>query len=195
MQRISLLIIPAIIAIALYSGISSIESIGNQGETQAPLQALDYDAYSAGINTILYDLNGQINYTLQARSQTHYKDESTEFDSPFIKLYENGDSRWNIVANSGRISALEGPGSTASQIIELSGNVEVHSLDELGNKMTMSTEFLTLDPESEILETEEPVTVVTNTLQQTSTGMTANLKIDEIIFLRNVRGSYVQATN
>lgn len=195
MQRTSLLIIPALIAIALYIGISAIDSIGNPPETRAELQTLDYNAYSVGINTILYDINGQINYTLQADSQTHYNDNATEFDKPFIKLYENGNSRWNIVANSGRISAPEAEGSATKQIIELKGNVEVHSLDRLGNKMTMSTEFLILDPQLETLETDEPVTVVTNSLQQSSTGMTANLKLDEFTFLRDVRGSYEQATN
>lgn len=195
MQRIRLLIIPALIAIALYIGISGIDSIGNQGATQTQLQALDYNAYSAGINTILYDLDGQINYTLQASSQTHYNDDSTEFDKPFIKLYENGDSRWNIVANSGRISALEAEGSAPTQIIELKGNVEVHSLDELGNRMLMSTEFLTLNPQLETLETDAAVTVVTETLQQSSIGMTANLKLDEFTFLRETRGRYEQATN
>lgn len=195
MQRTTLLIIPALIAIALYIGITNIDSIGSPPETETQLQPLDYNAYSEGINTILYNLDGQINYTLQASSQTHYKDDATEFEKPFIKLYENGDSRWNIVANSGRISALEDTGSSTDQIIELQGNVEVHSLDELGNRMVMKTEFLTLDPQLEILETDEPVTVVTDTVQQSSIGMTANLRLDEFTFLRDIRGSYEQATN
>lgn len=195
MQRTTLLIIPALIAIALYIGITNIDSIGSPPETETQLQPLDYNAYSEGINTILYNLDGQINYTLQASSQTHYKDDATEFEKPFIKLYENGDSRWNIVANSGRISALEDAGSSTDQIIELQGNVEVHSLDELGNRMVMTTEFLTLDPQLEILETDEPVTFVTDTVQQSSIGMTANLRLDEFTFLRDIRGSYEQATN
>jgi len=195
MQRTTLLIIPALIAIALYIGITNIDSIGSPSETETQLQPLDYNAYSEGINTILYNLDGQINYTLQASSQTHYKDDATEFEKPFIKLYENGDSRWNIVANSGRISALEEAGSSTDQIIELQGNVEVHSLDELGNRMIIRTEFLTLYPQLETLETDEPVTVVTNTVQQSSIGMTAKLRLDEFTFLRDIRGSYEQATN
>ncbi|NQV68587.1 MAG: LPS export ABC transporter periplasmic protein LptC [Pseudohongiella sp.] len=195
MQRLTLLIIPGLIAIALFIGISTFDSIGNQPETQTELQPLDYNAYSEGINTVLYDIDGKINYTLQATRQTHYNDETTEFDNPLIKLYESGDSRWNIVANSGKISALEAESGTSIQIIELAGNVEVHSLDSFGNRMLLSTEYLTLDPQLEILETNDAVTVVTDSLQQSSIGMIGKLKLDEFTFLRDIRGSYEQATN
>jgi LPS export ABC transporter protein LptC len=195
MQRLTLLIIPGLIAIALFIGISTFDSIGNQTETQTELQPLDYNAYSEGINTVLYDIDGKINYTLQATRQTHYNDETTEFDNPLIKLYESGDSRWNIVANSGKISALEAESGTSIQIIELAGNVEVHSLDSFGNRMLLSTEYLTLDPQLEILETNDAVTVVTDSLQQSSIGMIGKLKLDEFTFLRDIRGSYEQATN
>ena len=195
MQRLTLLIIPGLIAIALFIGISTFDSIGNQTETQTELQPLDYNAYSEGINTVLYDIDGKINYTLQAARQTHYNDDTMGFDNPLIKLYESGDSRWNIVANSGKISALEAESGTSIQIIELAGNVEVHSLDSFGNRMLLSTEYLTLDHQLEILETNDAVTVVTDSLQQSSIGMIGKLKLDEFTFLRDIRGSYEQATN
>ena len=195
MQRITLLIIPGLIAIALFIGISSFDSIGTPEDSQQELRTLDYSAYSEGINTILYDINGQINYTLQAVKQIHYNDDTAKIEKPFIKLYENGNSRWNIVANSGKISAVESDSNANVQTIELSGNVEVHSIDNLGNKMVMSTEFLTLDPDLNILETNNPVTVVTDTLQVSSIGLIANLKTDEFTFLHDIKGSYEQATN
>ena len=193
MQRIGLIIVPGIIAIALFVGINSFNTLSN--EADAPNTSLDFNAYSEGINTTLYDAQGNINYTLKAERQVHYNDDSTELEKPFIRLYQNGDSRWNIVANSGRIPAAETTADEALERIELLGNVRVYSLDEYGNRTMMSTEFLTLNTESAILETDQSVSIVTSALQQSSIGMIAKLRIDEINFLREIRGRYEQATN
>jgi LPS export ABC transporter protein LptC len=193
MQRIGLIIVPGIIAIALFVGINSFNTLSN--EADAPNTSLDFNAYSEGINTTLYDAQGNINYTLKAERQVHYNDDSTELEKPFIRLYQDGDSRWNIVANSGRIPAAETTADEALERIELLGNVRVYSLDEYGNRTMMSTEFLTLNTESAILETDQSVSIVTSALQQSSIGMIAKLRIDEINFLREIRGRYEQATN
>ena len=193
MQRIGLIIVPGIIAIALFVGINSFNTLSN--EADAPNTSLDFNAYSEGINTTLYDAQGNINYTLKAERQVHYNDDSTELEKPFIRLYQDGDSRWNIVANSGRIPAAETTADEALERIELLGNVRVYSLDESGNTTMMSTEFLTLNTESAILETDQPVSIVTSALQKSSIGMIAKLRTDEINFLREIRGRYEQATN
>ena len=193
MQRIGLIIVPGIIATALFVGINSFNTLSN--EADAPNTSLDFNAYSEGINTTLYDAQGNINYTLKAERQVHYNDDSTELEKPFIRLYQDGDSRWNIVANSGRIPAAETTADEALERIELLGNVRVYSLDAYGNRTMMSTEFLTLNTESAILETDQSVSIVTSALQKSSIGMIAKLRIDEINFLREIRGRYEQATN
>lgn len=195
MQRIGLLFIPGIIAVAVFAGINTLESIGTEPELQTQDQNLGFNAYAEGINTILYDTEGNINYTLRADRQVHYNDKVTELDKPFIQLYQEGDSRWNIVADSGRISSAKAENNSTVDTIELTGSVQVYSLDDFGNKTLMSTEFLTLDPNLEILETDNPVSVVTNTLHQSSIGMIADLKLDEITFLRQIRGRYEQTSN
>lgn len=193
MKKIGLIILPGIIAIALFVGIHSLDTLSD--EAGATITSLKFNAYAEGINTIRYDAEGSINYTLQAESQVHYNDESTKLEKPFIRLYQSGDSRWNIVANSGKILAAETTGEGAFKRIELIGDVQVSSLDEFGNRILMSTEFLTLNTESEILETNQQVSIVTSALQQSSLGMVAKLRTDEINFLRKIRGRYEQATN
>lgn len=195
MQKIGLIVVPGIIAIALFVGINSFDTLSNEADGHITSASLDFNAYSEGINTILYDAKGNIDYTLQAERQVHYNDDSTELEKPFIRLFQDGDSRWNIVANSGKISAAETTVNGSLDRIELLGDVQVYSLDEFGNRTLLSTEFLTLNPDSEILETDQPVTLVTSALQQSSIGMIANLKSDEITFLRETRGRYEQATN
>ncbi len=195
MQRIGLIIVPGIIAVTLFVGINSFDTLGNDPDTEEQGPSLNFNAYSEGINTILYDAEGNIDYTLQAQRQVHYNDDTTELEQPFIRLFQDGDSRWNIVAKSGRISSAETGTDTAADKIELRGDVQVYSLDDLGNRTLMSTEFLTLNPESEILETDQAVSVVTESLEQSSIGMIANLRLEEIIFLTAIKGRYEKTAN
>lgn len=193
MQKIGLIIVPGIITITLFVGINSFETLSN--EVDARITNLDFNAYSEGINTILYDTEGNINYTLQAERQFRYNDDSTKLEKPFIRVHQKRGSRWSIVANSGRILASKTTADGALKRIELNGDVQVYSLDEFGNRTVMSTEFLTLNMKSEILETDHPVTIITSALQQSSIGMVARLRTDEINFLREIRGRYDQAKN
>ena len=195
MRRIPILLIPGVIAIAIFIAISAYDNVSQNPEVSANLKVLDYNAYSEKINTVLYDSNGVINYTLRAESQTHFIDDSTELEKPFIRLFQEGESRWNIIANSGRILADLNEDNLENRMIELTGDVEVFSLDEFGNRTIMSTDFLEIDPQNETLQTNRPVTLVTSNLQQSSIGMFADLKIDEFVFHRDIRGHYEQATN
>jgi LPS export ABC transporter protein LptC len=195
MQRLGLIIVPGVIAIALFVGINSLSSIKSEPTPQPNKQTLDFSAYAEGINTVLYDTEGNINYTLQAEHQIHYNNSTTQLKKPFIRLFQDGDSRWNIVANSGNISSGKTGGESVVNNIQLVGDVQAHSLDSFGNKTLMSTEFLTLNPDLEILETDNPVSVATGALQQSSVGMVANLRLDEFTFLRKIKGKHAQTAN
>ena len=152
--------------------------------------ALDFNAYSVGINTVIYDVNGEINYTIQADRQVQYNDDSTELDKPFVRLFQNGESRWNLLADTGVISPESMAKSKEMRSIELSGNVEVYSLDDFGNRTVMTTQKLMLNPQLETLMTDQPVRVETSTIRQSAVGMDADLNSDEIVFHRDVRGIY-----
>ena len=87
MQRIGLIIVPGLIATALFVGINSLDTLRNEADVPITSSSLDFSAYSEGLNTILYDSQGNINYTLQAKRQVHYNNDSTELEKPFIRLY------------------------------------------------------------------------------------------------------------
>jgi LPS export ABC transporter protein LptC len=187
MQRLSLLLIPAVIAIALFLGF---ESTSTRDESDLEITRLNYDAYSEGINSVLYDESGNISYTLQASRQVHFSNDVTEIESPSIRLFQEGKSPWKLIANSGRISASSAGPDGARQLIDLIGNVEVHNLDEFGNNLVISTEFLSIDLDSNSLETEEAVKVVTDNTEQTSIGMYADLNQKTILLIKDIRGNY-----
>lgn len=195
MQRHKLLLIPSLLAILSFLAISAYDSVSVNLEDTGSFTMLDYNVYSEGFNTVLYNVEGEINYTLRAKNQTHYNDNHTELEKPFIRLFQDGKSRWNIVANNGRIPADLTENTIENRNIELSGNVEVFSIDNFGNRTVMSTEFLELNPQNKTLETNQAIRLVTSTLQQSSTGMFADLKIDKIIFHRDIRGYYEKTNN
>ena len=191
MQKFSIFLVAAVVAIALYFALSGWSAMEADSNDEATLAELDYDGYSEGINTILYDGDGNINYTMRATRQYHFKDQTSRLDEPFIRLFRDGSSRWNIVADKGHIASDTGnPEAADIDKIELSGNVEVYSLDEHGNRTVLSTEFLTINPNLETMETDLPVDMVTTNIRQSGTGMFANLQRDEIQFLSNNAGLY-----
>ena len=49
----------------------------------------EIEAYSEGINSILYDENGSISYTLRADNQIHYRDGDTRIENPLIRLFQD----------------------------------------------------------------------------------------------------------
>ena len=129
MQRHMLLLIPSLLAILIFLAISAYDSVSVNLEDTGSFTMLDYNVYSEGFNTVLYNLEGDINYTLRAKNQTHYNDNHTELEKPFIRLFQDGKSRWNIVANNGRIPADLTENTIENRNIELSGNVEVFSIE------------------------------------------------------------------
>lgn len=191
MQRLTLFLIPAMVAIGLFFSLNIVEDVGGARNEEMPAGDLRaVEAYGVGINTILYDAQGRVDYTLQSTRQVFYQDQVTELESPYIRLYREGEPRWNIVAESGRISAA-GDGSNEIDRIDLLGGVEVYMLDDFGNRTVLATEYLNVNPRLETLDTEAPVQMASEGLEQTAVGMQASLANETVLFKRDVRGVYV----
>ena len=157
----------------------------------------EIEAYSEGINSILYNENGSISYTLRADNQIHYRDGDTRIENPLIRLFQDEIPRWNIIANEGLVLPI--PMGTSSEQkkekLTLSGNVEILGLDKFGNRTFISTELLEIDPINETLKTDRRVNYESNNIHHSSVGMFANLNEDEIRFEKNVRGFYEKISN
>jgi LPS export ABC transporter protein LptC len=190
MQKLTFFIISSVTALLLYFGLDSISSISEEDSAENAGELLEYDAVSDGINSVLYDASGSISYTLQARRQYHFKDQTSELQEPFIRLFRDGKSHWNIVAERGYLAPQNGDSNLQEGTIELSGDVEIYSLDDFGNRTVLSTEFLTIDPANETMQTDQAVAMHTPNIQQRAIGMFAQLDGDEILFIRNGEGRY-----
>ena len=194
MQRIRLIIVPGIIAILIFFSIELFNTITDEPQPQELVDTIDYEGYSERINTIRFDTNGKVNYTLQATRQVSYKNAVTALEEPFIQLYRDGDSHWNITANSGKISTPSDRSNSDEQI-DFIGDVEVYQLDKFGNRTILTTDFLSMDPAQEILSTDFFVTMYSENHEQSAIGMQVDLTNDEYIFQRQVKGRYAAEIN
>ncbi|MDB3992321.1 LPS export ABC transporter periplasmic protein LptC [Gammaproteobacteria bacterium] len=194
MYKSTILFIPIVIAITLLSTIFSGGSLSDliANKPRVAEIELEYESLSEGMNTIQFNDDGTINYTLRAETQIQFTDNHLEVEKPFIKLFQNGESRWNIVADKGTISDYD---QAEQKILVLSGDVEIFGLDERGNITKMFTEYLEIDPNNETLETNRSIRLIAPNLQQSSEGMFTNLKADEIIFHDEIRGFYENEHN
>jgi LPS export ABC transporter protein LptC len=194
MQRIRLILIPGLVAILIFFSIELFDRVTDEHAPDETVSTIDYEGYSEGINSIRFDAQGKVDYTLQAIRQISYKNAVTELEEPLIQLYKDGDSHWKITANTGKISA-SADGSNKFDQIDLIGEVEVYQLDEFGNRTVLSTDFLSVDPTQEILNTDSPVNMYSGNHEQSAIGMQVNLTNDEYIFHRQVRGRYAAQSN
>jgi len=193
MQRFNLILIPGILAVLIFLGVDFFEQARDPSSLSSASPESDFTSYSEGINSVQFDELGRIRYTLSARRQVSYVNDETALEEPFIQLYQEDDSRWNIIARSGRIFAADTDAGGVAQELEeiiLSGNVEVYQFDELGNRTVLATDILTIDPETDVLTTESDVTMTGVNFEQIASGMRIHLDTEETVFYRNVRGKY-----
>ena len=189
--------ITSFIAIALLVTILGRGHLGKP-EFKEGLEFIDseVEAYSEGINSILYDQNGEISYTLRADNQMHFRDGNTKIEKPLIRLFQDKVPRWNIIAKEGELlPSFASSSALEDKKLKLSGNVELLGLDKFGNRVFITTELLEIDPVSETLSTDHRVEYETTNIQHSSIGMFANLRDEEIIFDKNVRGFYEKISN
>ena len=194
MPRFSLLFLPTVLAVAIYLFLASYDNpiqLGSQVTTSFPT---DVTSVANGINTISYDEQGAIAYTLQAEVQIQRNDDTSELQKPIIRLFRDNSAQWNIVANSGNISARPDGRQDSSRQLTLTGEVQLISLDDFGNRTTLDTDYLTISPDGEVARTDRTVHLTTTNIRQSARGMIADFGNDEISFLSNIEGRYVPTT-
>ncbi len=177
-----------LLVLAIYSGRYMFSGAPAVVETTAPGAEITYDAYSVGITSVLYDEAGRLDYTLEATEQTHYLDNTTVLNNPYVRLYQDSGERWNIAARSGRIHGAAD--SDNIERLDLSDEVELFQVDAAGERMTLTTGFISLFPGTETMNTDREVTMTTNALRQTAIGMHVDLRQDKLTFRSQVRGRY-----
>ena len=138
-QRLRLAIIPIVLAVILFLGLDFYTRSETESLDEQSTSGILIDGYSEGVNTIQFDEEGRISYTLSATRQVSYPNDETTLVEPFIQLYQEDDSRWNIIAATGRILASQEDEGGIDEI-ELEEDVEIYRMDDFGNRTILTTE-------------------------------------------------------
>ncbi|MGI9235492.1 MAG: LPS export ABC transporter periplasmic protein LptC [Woeseiaceae bacterium] len=126
--------------------------------------------------------NGDLLYEIEADRAEQQTDKSIEFTDVRIRYSPESDIPWTVNADAATLN--EG-----NPRIELRGHVRATSNGaEPDDETEIRTQYLELDPERFIAETDDRVQIRIGARSLTATGMLASLNDDRIELKSNVRG-------
>lgn len=128
--------------------------------------------------------DGALLYEIQADHAEQQDDNRIAFTDVHIDYLPSSDVPWTVDADT----ALIDPGQP---IVQLSGHVVATSSEGFsGDDTEIRTQYLELDPERYVAETEERVQIRIGTRSLTATGMLASLKEQRVQLKSNVSGKF-----
>ena len=129
------------------------------------------------------DESGNTSYILKADRLEHYNDEEhSQIINPRIRLPQN-DSHWLIDANFGEINSKQ-------DFITLHDNVVMKKI-ESNEIFIITTQAMTINAKSKIIESDQMVSITNGSLQLESNGMHFDSQQEQLKLLSNVSGVYV----
>ena len=128
--------------------------------------------------------DGSLLYEIEAARAEQRNDTEIAFSDVRINYSPSSDVPWSVDADSALINQDE-------SILKLSGHVRAISSEGFsGNDTEIRTDYLELDPERYVAETEERVQIRIGARSLTATGMLASLKENQLKLKSNVNGKF-----
>ncbi len=212
--------VPAVIALGLYflitsfepglntssepSGDNSEEAPAIDAHTASRLepfaQLLDTDspraqAYATGVATQRFDQNGKLQNSVKAASQLQIGEDLVLLEEPILIFYESGIEEWTLRSNLGRLRhSAENTAQSASDTLELLGAAELNASEQNDSDLRLSAPTLIVEPQREIVSTDQRVELIDTGINQSAQGFDANLQTDTMRFHSAVRGNYAPTT-
>ena len=126
--------------------------------------------------------NGNLLYEIEADHAEQRTDRRIDFTDVVIRYSPESDVPWTVYADNAVLSE-------DSPNVILRGHVRASSSgDSERDETEIRTQYLELDPERYIAETDERVQIRVGARSLTATGMLASLKEDRIELKSNIRG-------
>jgi lipopolysaccharide export system protein LptC len=152
--------------------------------TPPPTQDLGYGARDAQL--IETGPDGRPKYTLNAKSiEQHASDDRVELHTVHMIVNDEAGNRWTVDAQRGDIAH-------AGENIELSGDVHIDgTLPGTGAPADISSERVSLNTRTNVVTSDDPVTLAWGTNRQIHTvGIMANLKDSHVRLESKVHGIF-----
>lgn len=147
------------------------------------------DAYMENIVATIMNKQGTPSLKIEAPKMTHYvEDDTTYIIHPHVIVYRQSPQPWHI--RSDYAEALKG-----TQEIVFSQHVVIHHPADIANPNTkMETLSLTVFPDKQQAQTDNPVTITQPDTTIHGIGMLADLNNGTVQLLSQAKGDYVPAS-
>lgn len=129
--------------------------------------------------------DGKLLYEIQAKHAEQLADDQIAFTDVLINYSPASDVPWIVNADSALINQGE-------NLVRLSGHVRAFSSAGFsGNDTEIRTQYLELDPDRYLAETDQRVQIRIGSRSLTATGMLASLNENRLELKSNVNGKFV----
>jgi len=153
-----------------------------EDRTERPRLGLGY--YMNDAELVGTGPDGRTLYRVKTNSATQLPDQDViELDSVRVNYDPATEIPWTLRAKKGQILSDR-------NIIQLTGDVIAATQNEAEEQVLITTEYLELNTETYIADTDKDVTIEYTNNQVDATGMRAFLKEDRVQLLSNVNGSF-----
>lgn len=158
---------------------------GDEGASQRSVDPVHRGFYLKSARILGTGPDGGLLYEIRARHAEEQLDGSIEFTDVRLDYSPEMDVPWSVNADSATILP-------AHPRVQLRGHVRATSSRGFSDSDTeIRTQYLELDPERYIAETDERVQIRIGARSLTATGMLASLNDDRLELKSNVSGKFV----
>ncbi len=141
------------------------------------------DYYMADFKTRKFRADGSVEYTIQGNTLAHYPhNDRSEIIAPQMHLNRPG-ATWDISSSSGRFD-------TNPDLFTLHGDVVMHRSRIDGEPITITTDELMVQPDSNQVSTNAPIEIVSAHWALKAVGMTSAIDDGRLTLLSNVSARY-----
>ena len=128
--------------------------------------------------------DGELLYEIQAERAEQLDDDKVSFTNVRLDYSPQSDVPWSVNADTATIDPDE-------QVVRLEGHVTALSSEGFsGNDTEIRTQYLEIDPENFIAQTDDRVQIRIGSRSLTATGMLASLKDNQVELKSNVSGKF-----
>lgn len=157
----------------------------NSTDGDAPLESVHRGYYLKSARILGTGPDGALLYEILAEHAEQQDDNRIAFTDVRINYSPQSEVPWTVNADTATIHKDE-------QRVQLSGHVTALSSEGFsGNDTEIRTQYLELDPDSYLAETDQRVQIRIGARSLTATGMLASLKENQLELKSNVSGKFV----
>ncbi|EUB84025.1 LPS export ABC transporter periplasmic protein LptC [Pseudomonas koreensis] len=142
------------------------------------------DWYATNTHTLQYLPDGKVQYEMTSDKAEHLKaTDVTLVTKPDLNMYRGTEFPWHVTSERGEVN----PDGTQVELID---SVRIKRTDEKNRDTLITSTRMTVFPQQQYAQTEQPVRIDGAGGVSTGVGMKAYLKDSRIHLQSNVRGQY-----